>query len=346
MVPYPPPYYSVFQQCLLVGIPWLVLLIWTVCWFRPGRKINDWEPALWLLGNLMLIGGFLIVFVDPWSNFGGALWIDCLWVSLAIGPFGAAVLFIRLVAQPEADSVVAVLSLLGAGTVCWYYMSLNLVTTPAGHWSSQCRNNLKQIATAFHTIADETEDLQFPARITGDPPVSWRVRLLPYLNHQTLFDSYDPDQPWDSDKNLAVAAANPQIYSCPAAARRGEARNAQGAYYTAYAIPYGERTFYSPTGRRSLIGTQTSSTILLVEACGQQIIWTEPRDVSAEELSIGINLPGEEPYQSNGLISHLHPYPFGGHVLMLDGSAKTLQSKMDPETLRQLLDPNQSPKNW
>jgi hypothetical protein len=71
-----------------------------------------------------------------------------------------------------------------------------------------------------------------------------------------------------------------------------------------------------------------------LEACGRRIIWTEPRDVDVNDESIGVNLPGDQPGRSRGVISSSHFQ--GAHVLMGDGSVRYIQQKIDKRVLTAL----------
>jgi prepilin-type processing-associated H-X9-DG protein len=79
----------------------------------------------------------------------------------------------------------------------------------------------------------------------------------------------------------------------------------------------------------------SSNTILLVEACGRNITWTEPRDVQFDDVAIGVNLPGERRGESAGVVSGYH---WGGaHVMMADGSVTFISADIDPGLLKGLL---------
>ncbi|WP_437207243.1 DUF1559 family PulG-like putative transporter [Planctomicrobium sp. SH664] len=79
----------------------------------------------------------------------------------------------------------------------------------------------------------------------------------------------------------------------------------------------------------------TSRTILLVEACGRNIVWTEPRDVDFTRESIGINRPGSTPGESGSILSSFHSK--GSQALMADGTVRDLAASIDPAVLRSLL---------
>jgi prepilin-type processing-associated H-X9-DG protein len=81
-----------------------------------------------------------------------------------------------------------------------------------------------------------------------------------------------------------------------------------------------------------------SYTLMLTEACGQQIVWTEPRDVDMSVSPIGINLDGEVEGRSPGVASSYHPT--GCHVLFGDGAVRFLSRTIDPEVLKALITAN------
>jgi len=78
-----------------------------------------------------------------------------------------------------------------------------------------------------------------------------------------------------------------------------------------------------------------SNTLAIVEACGLPVVWTEPRDVDLAEQRVGVNLPGDQPGRSRGVVSSYHPQ--GGHVAMADGSVRFMSADIDPGVLRALL---------
>jgi Protein of unknown function (DUF1559) len=57
----------------------------------------------------------------------------------------------------------------------------------------------------------------------GTPLLSWRVLLLPHLQHGELFQKFNLDEPWDSPQNLALLAKMPDEYSDDFQSNRGYA---------------------------------------------------------------------------------------------------------------------------
>lgn len=75
-----------------------------------------------------------------------------------------------------------------------------------------------------------------------------------------------------------------------------------------------------------------SNTAIVAEACGQQIVWTEPRDIELTDENLGINLPGHKSGQSIGSWSSYHQN--GAHTVLADGSVRFLSVNTDPRVLR------------
>ncbi|MCA8991802.1 MAG: DUF1559 domain-containing protein [Planctomycetaceae bacterium] len=201
---------------------------------------------------------------------------------------------------------------------------------------SQCKNNLKQIGLALHNYLDTYES--FPAQEDGNPAVSWRVALLPYMDYAPLYNEYDRTLAWNSGTNDGIAKTEIQVLSCPSTPP--ELR--QGDYpFTAYVVPYGSDTSWAPNQHVHFedIADGASNTILVAEACGQQIPWAEPRDVPLPETPVGFNLPGNQPNRSEGLLSSYHPGG-GSQVLFGDGRVRYLSPAVDPDILNALLTPN------
>jgi hypothetical protein len=76
------------------------------------------------------------------------------------------------------------------------------------------RNNLKQIALAVHNYADTYGVL--PSDFTddeGQPLLSWRVALLPFMEQSDLYREFKRDEAWDSPHNIKLLARMPKIYS-------------------------------------------------------------------------------------------------------------------------------------
>ena len=215
-------------------------------------------------------------------------------------------------------------------------ITLSLPQTPAAREAarrSQCRNNLKQIALALHNYADVTSGM-FPAAATGTPAVSWRVTVLPFLNTVNgveLRRRYQLDLAWDDAANEPIAQTANSELTCPSNPSGMDDRE---RYYTAYVMPTGAGTI-SPDVQgtyRDDIPDGTANTMLVVEACGLEIVWTEPRDIDVTQQPVHINLKGQGKTDSPGLMSSYHLN--GAHATFVDGSVRFISQNIDPNVLR------------
>jgi prepilin-type processing-associated H-X9-DG protein len=187
---------------------------------------------------------------------------------------------------------------------------------------AQCSNNLKQIGVALLNYESANGALP-PATFTDDhgkPMKSWRVAVLPYLEEQSLFQQYDSKQPWDSPQNRALGNRPMPSFRCPsdgdAAANLGQ---------TNYVRVVGKDTvggMPNEAVKSSDITNGSSNTIMLVEVCGLNINWEEPRDITVDEL---MDLVAKR--QASRHVG-------GFNVLMADGSVHFISYDIDPETLR------------
>lgn len=194
-----------------------------------------------------------------------------------------------------------------------------------------CKSHLKQIGLALHNYHDAHSI--FPASVTGDPAVSWRILLLPYLNELPLYATYDQTKPWDSPVNDLLSKGRVWVYECPSNTHH---RDAAGRFRTDFAMVTGNGTF-GDTSRTVAIDDITdgvSNTIAIVEASGLRIIWTEPRDFDVTKGPIGIDIKGETDLDSPGMLSSY--LSLGAHALMADGRVQFIKKSFDPELLKKL----------
>ncbi len=146
---------------------------------------------------------------------------------------------------------------------------------------SSCTNNERQIALAM--LNYESANGHFPPAYStdedGNPLLSWRVLILPYIGEQSLYNQFDLTQPWDSETNLAASANMPIAYGCPSSA-------SPGAGNTNYVVVADEGTLFPPGGTGTKIMEVvdgTSNTICIIET-STGVPWAAPEDISIAEL--------------------------------------------------------------
>jgi hypothetical protein len=187
----------------------------------------------------------------------------------------------------------------------------------------QSMNNLKQMALALHNYHDTHGN--FPAHASydkqGNPLLSWRVHILPFIEQNALYQEFHLDEPWDSAHNKKLIARLPPVYRDPLAKA--------GPGKTTYVAPVGKDTIFPPGPK----GTQirditdgTSNTLFIVELDdAHAVIWTRPDDLRYD---------AQQPLK--GLASHQGMFL----AAYADGSVRGVARKIGLDTLRALFTRN------
>jgi DNA-directed RNA polymerase subunit RPC12/RpoP len=190
-------------------------------------------------------------------------------------------------------------------------------------------NNLKQIGLALMNYHDSMG--AFPAAAicdaNGQPLLSWRVALLPYVEEGGLYNAIHLDEPWDSPHNRELARQMPKVYTCPyLGAEKGLTRY-RG--FTGDQAAFPNRTLQPgpfPRGRAITEFTDGTSNTLMVVVTEEAVPWMKP-----DELPYAPELP----------LPRLGSQPSGFQVLLVDGQVLYLKhSEVDDKTLRALITPN------
>lgn len=199
---------------------------------------------------------------------------------------------------------------------------------------SQCLSNMHHVVMAIYNHPSTSMGGPLPAPVVhGTSEFSWRYTVLPVVLDTSVYKRYRRDKPWNDPANREFSTTRIAPYTCPS---NPNPRDAEGRYYTAYALLTGPGTMYDgdKPPRLNDIGGSLSQTILLAEACGANIVWNEPRDIDVSRELVGVNLPGRTRGSSAGWLSGGH---YGGvNVAFADGSARTLSANIDPAVLKAL----------
>jgi hypothetical protein len=149
-------------------------------------------------------------------------------------------------------------------------------------------NNLKQIGIALHAYHDTFG--HFPSNVygpKGEPLLSWRVQLLPYLEEENLYRQFNMNEAWDGPNNKKLIEQMPKLYQAP------DREHAKGeTFYQGFIgddpqnVPPPKGLFGRPWLQRGekngirifSITDGTSNTIAVIEA-GRGVIWSKPDDL-------------------------------------------------------------------
>jgi len=127
-------------------------------------------------------------------------------------------------------------ALAGLGAAVYIQPSLAQGQPPQGEGPSRASKdagkegtagNIKNILLAVHNYHDTNNYFPPPAIAGkgGQPLLSWRVALLPYLGRNDLYKLFRLDEPWDSPHNAALVEQMPDVFESPEApASKGQTR--------------------------------------------------------------------------------------------------------------------------
>ncbi|MFN7292969.1 MAG: DUF1559 domain-containing protein [Pirellula sp.] len=351
MYPFPPSiseftwWTAVVHLCLLT----LATLPFGFLLYRSKHKARSSD--LWLLMlSLVVIPTGVLILSQSARDYERPFLAGYLIYFLVVIVVTMWVVSVRLKRQSGRTPIAAII---GISLLLLLVIGLSLPAVPAAREAArrmQCSNNVKQILLSMQNYSERNR--YFPLVMGAGPngdPVSWRVSLLPFLERNDLYERYDQGQPWDSPHNepLQHRTGGPIVYSCPSdPSSIPHARSSAGAessqsslLFTAYTIPTGDGALSNQFHlRKDQLPERYSRKLAVLEACGQKIVWSEPRDVELSDDTLGVNLDGDQPGRSRGIMSSYHA---GGVTAgYLDGSVRFMSKDVDEEVLRQLMDPD------
>jgi hypothetical protein len=204
----------------------------------------------------------------------------------------------------------------------------------------RCRFQLRQLAQALLAYHDQYGSLP-PACVldqTGKPMHSWRVQMLPFLEQRDMYEAYDFSQPWNSATNAAVSGVV-RCLACPSDPSC-DRPNASDDFTTYFAV-VGPQTAWrrSSPVRLSALPDRGRHMILLVESADRTVNWKEPKDLSYEEASTGINRQRKPCISSTHVEGgdYFHYSQRGAYAAFADGRVHFLPEDISPEDLQALL---------
>jgi hypothetical protein len=185
------------------------------------------------------------------------------------------------------------------------------------------QNNLMQIGLAFHSYHDVHGRVsRYAPNPRGEPNagLSWRVALLPYLEHDNLARRFDFSSSWEAPSNRALVSTPVKVFHTPLGA------NPLANGETPYRVFVGGGALFADDGKpSSLVGMadQPGHTILVAHAT-EQVPWAAPREL---------------PYAPTGALPRLGH--FGGpgwwNVCLANGSVRAVPADTPERTVRALV---------
>jgi prepilin-type processing-associated H-X9-DG protein len=181
-------------------------------------------------------------------------------------------------------------------------------------------DNMKKVGLAMFQHWADDEAKGFPQDYTdaaGKPLLSWRVRILPQLDQQFLFDQFKKDEPWDSDHNKKLLPYMPKVF-------RTVGWAGSDTFVKQFRGPtavFAPGKVVSPVS----IGDGSSNTLLVVEA-GPAVPWTKPVDID---------------YDAKGPLPAMDgPFADRFHAAFADGHVAPVRWNLPEQTYRRLIETN------
>ncbi len=188
----------------------------------------------------------------------------------------------------------------------------------------QTQNNMRQIMLAMHNYVSAYR--KFPTNIyddQGNALLSWRVKILPFIEQNALYEQFNLEEPWDSEHNL------PLVEQMPDFLKSTDLQLMMGQE--------GHTNLLLVTGENMLLGRPdgcdfgdftdgTSNTIGLVEVNSEAMTpWSKPEDYKVDPTDPRANLGGIR--------------PDGFMVGIMDGSVSLMSNDISPEVLLKMFTP-------
>ena len=180
------------------------------------------------------------------------------------------------------------------------------------------QNNVRQQVLGM--LNYESAHMKFP--LQDNNGLSWRVHILPYMDHQHLYQQFNLEEPWDSPNNIALLPQMPIFYDCPSVGHLPPG-------FTVYQVPYTDVSDGSNPEFRALfensgegvkfreITDGMSNTIAVVEVdAAAAVEWTKPADWEYDP---------SDPMHDLGNVN-----PGRIIVGMADGSVNTVPTDVNP----------------
>ena len=188
---------------------------------------------------------------------------------------------------------------------------------------TQCANNLKTIGLGLHNHLSAKNG--FPTNTiekSGQPGLSWRVMILPYIGQESLYKQFRLDEAWNSPNNIKLLPMMPAVFACPSRPATEPGATFYRGFTGAGAILEGAKPVTLAD-----ITDGTSNTAAVTEAA-QAVPWTKPDDLDMSGNGLAALLPNES------------GHPGGFHILLADGAVAFIRKGLDDATIRSLVTRN------
>jgi hypothetical protein len=238
-------------------------------------------------------------------------------VAVAVGPSNSPAMMVA--------AATTAISTLGRNAEGTFSFVAEKVSSDGSGTSKALEDNLAKLAAAFEKYHAAHGHYPPPAIYSkdGQPLLSWRVALLPYLGEEALYKQFKLDEPWDSLHNKRLLKKMPKLLQDPYRWRAVSAWKTRDQVFTGSGT-----VFEGAKGvRKADIVDGANKTILLVHVPDEQsVYWTKPLDLA---------------YAADKPLPQLaEKYAFQFHVVLADGTVRSLRKDIGEKTLRALITRN------
>jgi hypothetical protein len=189
--------------------------------------------------------------------------------------------------------------------------------------SGRSHDNLFKISGALQNYYDANK--RFPAAAIyskdGQPLLSWRVAILPYLGLDNLYKQFHLDEPWDSPHNIKLSGVPVAVYLSPM--MKNNMTPDKKSFLTTYVVPVGPGTVFEDKDgmTKKDIKNGTSKTIMALEVDEDHaVIWSKPDDLPYDPKEPAKELSNK----------------YGFYALFCDGRITPVQASRPADELRAL----------
>jgi hypothetical protein len=310
---------------------------------EPSRRPpNRWAVACFVAGLIAVAaaGGSLLFleYVDWDAQLYSGWSMACAYVAFGAGPTALALAGVaRRAALRGSGGSLATAGLVLGGVAGMAALLLESLVFPvrfmeAGPTRLLGMGRMQKIGSGLRDYAEQHGGRLPPGAINGpngEPLLSWRVAVLPYLEQGPLYRRFKMDEPWDGPTNRPLLEEMPLVF------RRPGARGLAPPGYTYYRAFTGPGTAFPLIEGLRLPGDfpdGADRTLLVVEA-DEAVPWTQPE---------GLRAAADRPLPA-----------LGGHgrrgclVVLADGTIRSLNFGAEPgdgppvseATVRKLITP-------
>ena len=197
---------------------------------------------------------------------------------------------------------------------------------------ASCVGNYK--LSALGMLNHESAKHHFPPAYVvdanGQPGLSWRVLILPYLEKKSLYEQFHFDEQWNSPHNIALGPLAPCGMDPRRCAYHCVSEGGNHLEVSQVVITGKGTMFDGPTPiRMKDITDGSSNTIMIGEMSFSGIYWSDPRDLNFDEMPLTIN--------DSVQVSLRSVHRGMANIAFADGSVHQISEKIDPEVLKSLI---------